>query len=330
MAIRRWGEMLVNTGQSLLQYAEAENQFLGTSDFSVDYSSKHRRLRPKRLAVIEGPGLAMYATTSVTITQWSQERTHVPGSWLNSYNPATNTIIWEPAIEDQCEGFRWTKKIETSTAESKPFLVEPISSDTLTTDLLEARTELITGTQDDHGPISCMVIQETNPRLRKSVRRGRRAASMPPSLTTWGDLDQTKPRDVAEDPMQYTSVAFGNEALWVFSKRSRAHKCPFDGRWRICRSRVGKVSWRRCMRGGHDLLSGREGSLYVGEHMTWELKLFESEDHVDVAERYSRRYHPEMMGRVEESRQRAKERDELKVAFPAVSFPPNEWSLVRL
>lgn len=330
MAIRRWGEMLVNAGQSLLQYAEAETRFLSTSDFNVDYSSKHRRLHPKSLVVIEGSGLAMYATTFVKITQWSQERTHVPGSWPNSCNPAPKTIIWKPEIEDQCEGFRWTKKIETFTVESSPFLVEHTCSGSFTTALLEARKELITGTQDDHGPVSRMTIQETNSRLRRSARRGRRAASVPPSVSTWRDLSHTEREDFSKDPTQNMSVAFGNESLMGFSKRSRAHKCPFDGRWRICGSRFDKVSWRRCMRGEHDLLAGRVRSSYVGQYMTWERKLFESEDHVDVAERYSRRFHPEMMGRVQESRRRARELAELKIAFPAESFPPSEYSLAHL
>jgi hypothetical protein len=64
--------------------------------------------------------------------------------------------------------------------------------------------------------------------------------------------------------------------------------------------------------------------------MTWESQLFESEDHVDIAERHSRRFYPEVMSVVEETRQRAKERDELKIAFPAMSFPPNQWSLADL
>jgi hypothetical protein len=69
---------------------------------------------------------------------------------------------------------------------------------------------------------------------------------------------------------------------------------------------------------------------YGCEHMTWESQLFESEDHVDIAERHSRRFYPEVMSVVEETRQRAKERDELKIAFPAMSFPPNQWSLADL
>ena len=66
---------------------------------------------------------------------------------------------------------------------------------------------------------------------------------------------------------------------------------------------------------------------YGSEHMVWESQLYASEDLVDIAERHSRRFYPEMMATVEDSRQRAKERGELKIAFPAISFPPNEWSL---
>lgn len=57
--------------------------------------------------------------------------------------------------------------------------------------------------------------------------------------------------------------------------------------------------------------------------MAWECQLFESEDYVDIAERHSRRFYPEVMSVVEETRRIAKERDELKIAFPAISFPPS-------
>lgn len=186
MAVQSWGAMLVSAGQSLSMYAEVVSRFLSTSQFSLGNSSSQWALRPTRLDVIEGSGLSMYATTSVKVTQWSQEQTHVPGSWPKLYNPVPNTIFWEPQEEDECEGFHW-RKLKTLTMESKPFLVEPASSDSLTKALMEAHTELITGTQDDHGPIACMVIREMNfRRQRTRIPGGRRAASMPPSRTTWG------------------------------------------------------------------------------------------------------------------------------------------------
>jgi hypothetical protein len=84
------------------------------------------------------------------------------------------------------------------------------------------------------------------------------------------------------------------------------------------------------MRGDHDLLLGLADPWAVGGYMVWEHELFASERHVDIAERYSRRLHPQKMDTVESSRQRAKERDELKIAFPAISFPPSDLSLALL
>lgn len=81
-----------------------------------------------------------------------------------------------------------------------------------------------------------------------------------------------------------------------------------------------------CMRGDH----GNADSLYIGRYMAWEYKLLNIRDHVDVAERYSSRFHPDCIPLVEDARQRAKELDELKIALPAMSFAPSKWSLALL
>ena len=331
MGVSHWGAMLVSAGQSLSQYAARENRFLSTSKSIGWYSSSHLSLRPRMLAVVEGPRLVMYATTFVTITKWSRKRTHVPGSWSSDspHNTTLNTIIWTPQDEDQCEDFFW-KETVTMDVESKPFLVEPSSSDSLTAALLEARMELIAGTQDDHGPVSSMITRETKLRQRKSRTSGRRrAASMPPSRTTWGNLAHTRVKDSSGNPLREMSAPFGNEKVLGVSRRSVAHKCPFDGRWRTCGYTCDEVSWRRCMRGDHGSLPGLTGFLY-GELMPWELKLCQDEDHVEIAERYSRRFRPEWTSSMEDARQRAKELEELKIAIPAMSFPQSKWSLARL
>jgi hypothetical protein len=80
----------------------------------------------------------------------------------------------------------------------------------------------------------------------------------------------------------------------------------------------------------HNPFSNYASFGYGCDHMVWEMKLFASEDHVDIAERHSGRFYPEMMRRVEDLRQRAKERDELKIAFPAISFPPSKWGFAGL
>ena len=318
-----WGEMLVRAGQSLVQYAATENQFLGSSKYHMaDYLMSCRQFRPTRLAASEELGLAMYATTLVDVTRWSQERTHVPGSWPSSYGPLPETIIWTPKDEDGCEGCRW-RELETFTIESRPFLVEPTASDPLATALFAARTELITGTQDDHGPVVLMIIRENSRQQRRTAYRGRRAASMPRSLPTWRDISPTNQEDYAGDPLHSMSVPLGKDRF--ISKYSLAHQCPFDGRWSICAKDFNFVSWRRCMRGDHNHNPSSNFATYGygGEHMAWEGQLFESEDHVDIAERHSRRFYPELMSVVEKTRQRAKERDDLEIAFPAISFPPS-------
>ena len=83
------------------------------------------------------------------------------------------------------------------------------------------------------------------------------------------------------------------------------------------------------MRGDHGSLPGLTGFLY-GELMPWELKLCQDEDHVEIAERYSRRFRPEWTSSMEDARQRAKELEGLKIAIPAMSFPQSKWSLARL
>ena len=322
-AVWHWGEMLVSAGQSLVQYTATENQFLGSSKYCMaDVYKNRRQFRPTRLAVSEELGLAMYATTLVDVTRWSQKRTHVPGSWPKSYDPLPDTIIWTPENEDDCEGCLW-RELETFTIESRPFLVEPTASDPLATALFAARTELITGTQDDHGPVVLMIIRENSRQQRRTAYRGRRAASMPRSLPTWRDISPTNQEDYAGDPLHSMSVPLGKDRF--ISKYSLAHQCPFDGRWSICAKDFNFVSWRRCMRGDHNHNPSSNFATYGygGEHMAWEGQLFESEDHVDIAERHSRRFYPELMSVVEKTRQRAKERDDLEIAFPAISFPPS-------
>jgi hypothetical protein len=80
----------------------------------------------------------------------------------------------------------------------------------------------------------------------------------------------------------------------------------------------------------HDPLSNYADFGYGCDLMVWEMKLFESEDHADIAERHCRRFYPEMMSSVENSRRRAKERNELKIAVPTISFPPRDLSLAHL
>jgi hypothetical protein len=69
--------------------------------------------------------------------------------------------------------------------ESKPFVIQETHRTSLKKTLMEARTEPVTGTQEDHSPVASMVLSAINPRQRRNqASKRRRAISMPPSIKT--------------------------------------------------------------------------------------------------------------------------------------------------
>ena len=155
-AVYRWGQMLVEAGLSLKEYAAMETEFLRANRSAI-YTLDGNEFFPVELSVSGVDGLTTRVERTLVLSVWKAYPTHVPGSWPASprlpgpvvYLP--DTILWRPEEEEEQEGLRWVEvdavRIAVYPTESPGTM---ISRETNIVGYRNSRTNARYSAQDDH------------------------------------------------------------------------------------------------------------------------------------------------------------------------------------
>jgi hypothetical protein len=284
---RYWG-YVASSGCSLDNFAKRENSL--QSQLGEDV----RRLRVEgisdiwmyRLSVSKASELTIEVEGCLTMRLWQFRPP--PGAWERTASQI-DRIPWKP--DPYYEGDDWYmwQAAGRIISKSTPILMrekEP-SASSLAKSILDALQVWIRGAQDDHGFVAMRSRRSKGPgRERKKIRR---AASLP-ELPTLIDGRSIYPAE--------------NSGLWFRGGwLTRAHKCPFDMRWRCSSDSFHSEpnSIRRCMQGRCD--DWKPSSLGPSH---WEARLIEDESNMKSARGFIERFRPEWRGIIDENEKRAK------------------------
>ena len=299
-AVSRWGQVLVDAGQSLRRYAAAENDLIQANRKSFVRTLNGQMFAPVGLVVLGENRLALRVEHIFDVSVWKAVPRHVPGAWpasATSHDPSIwmpdlpNTIIWHPEDKDEREGFRWVFA-RTVNIKVDPFLVDPAGkSDLIKVGTSRGSNKHNGNIEDDHDPSLITMMNAARSKQRVQTYTRRRSASAPA---------------VVHEP-QVGRHRSGFPEPWNGTR----HQCALDVRWRMSDSDT--PSLRNCMQ-----TRCREwtGSFRDQWFFTWEARLLEDERHVQMARRFARRFCPERLYVAERTLARATERSRLQIGPP--------------
>lgn len=307
-AVQLWGQMLVKGGCQLRDYVLAENDFL-RSFRGADLDSHFQLSRndfdsiPVKLFISKEGNLGLEVRNFHTVHIYRETAASMPGAW-----PTTDTIpraiIWAPQDMDKRLGYRW---VHTRTLQvcSAPYQIQPseMSKDTYRLQHLidDITWHEFRRCQDDIGMMATVLARDSHVRQQKGQKPShRRSLSSPPALSKDVELYR---RHV--NGSIYQSVT--TPSRWTFG----VHKCPIDGRWRMCSTGVdwgNLYLWRRCLQEccHEPVRPWKHDCSFEG----WFLR---NEDHAHVARRYAEKFCPERMHIVEATLERTTERIRLAI-----------------
>jgi hypothetical protein len=291
-AIQEWGKLLTKADISLQGFMEHENHLL-------------KRLGgiPTELCILELPGiwtcqlvvigsstLALMVGRSLSCPIWKFQPP--PGAWSRNAG-LVDTIIWSPRPEDDGhDWYLWQATDELVINLAPELLLGRLLAPSLAENVSASWRELIGGVQDDQGFVATIVKRAST--ISGKQKQRRRAASLPPPITMYGDFHMP----VAESE------------LW--SQSSRPHKCPLHLTWKFANQseHYSVTDYRQCMQGRCD--GGNDLDWRGSDH--WETQLLKDERNVDIARRFTDRFRPEWRHIVEETHLRAQRRAQLEIA----------------
>lgn len=310
-AVYRWGQVLVEAGLSLREYAAMETDFLRASRNAIHTIGGHEFFAVE-LSVSGVDGLSMRVERNLVLSVWKAYPTHVPGSWPGSsqlpdpidYLP--DTISWRPEGRDEQEGFRW---VQSDALRIAVYPTEPpgtmISCETKTVGYGNSRTDAGYSAQDDH---DFFVVRMMNNDISK---RGARACG------------RLRSASALATPFRRQTCKNMNRLPGPWG--GIIHKCAFDMRWKV-------ADWdywpdlRDCTQGRcrkqTRAIDGSGDNWRWSE--TWEGELLADERHVKVAKRFAQRFCPQHVDVVDTSIARATERAQLAVGPPS-KRPERFW-----
>ena len=301
-AVHRWGQLLIDAGQPLLEYAATETVFLRANPDGVSILDGEVFFAVE-LEVLEDDRLTLRIQRLSLVDVWKAEPTFVPGAWpasLLSPNSATSLpelpdkIIWRPEDEDEQEGFRWVP-VELVSLKTQPHLVEPPDTtrshrlDFVFPGTLKTHAGRQHISQDDHDPSVVIMSNDHDFRQANKTCPRRRSASAPP-------INVTK--------------QLGRE-MYLFPKPwgGVLHRCALDLRWKM--SSTTSPSLRDCLQGR---CRDRTKESPDAVNNNWETWLMRQENHIQVAKRFAQRLCPQHLDMVEMTSARATERAQLAMA----------------
>jgi hypothetical protein len=297
-AVLRWGQILVEAGQSLAKYAAAENDFYRANG-DVHFMLDGYGCSLVRLEVLGDDRLAVRVKHTTDVTIWKAIPIHVPGAWPASLPPPDpiiwmpelpDTIIWHPKDKEEQEGFRWARA-DTMRIKVHSHLVEsPAESDLIQLGASRGRrgSEPHRIIVDDHDLSLITITNADRSRQRAQKYTRRRTASAPAVIN--------KPRIGRRN--------YGFPESW----NCRMHQCALDTRWRVSDS--GSPKLRDCMQARCREWTGSSNKNNQW-YMSWEADLLRDERHVQVARRFAQRFCPQYLRVVERTSARVAERARL-------------------
>jgi hypothetical protein len=302
VAIRRWGDLLQESGVSLRGFLGHENSLLvRNDDIPIGFSIYDLgRLWTYRLLIVSSTTLAMEVGTSLICPMW--EFHPPPGAWSRK-SGQIDKIIWRPDSEsDGHDWYLWQEADELVVNLAPKLLCETPPLPSLAESISESWEDLLDGGQDDHGFVAT-AMRRTSTRSGHRKQR-RRAASLPPPTTMYGHF-----RSPAAESTLYSAS---------YRWRGVPHKCPLHLNWKFGypAKYFSATDHRRCMQGRCDDYDGTDwsGSEDLMDSDHWEARLLKDERNVDIARRFTDRFRPEWRAIVEENHSRAERRAQLDIA----------------
>jgi hypothetical protein len=186
LAIKRWGEILVEAGIVLNRYIQVENALLRSlaGKSQAWESNIHYMLLPHmtQLLIVEGSILAAEIQFCRPIDVWECRTS--PGAWDTESRLPTRSFLRPPRRGDH--SLFW-HEVERVRIYSEPYLIQGTSRSAMPFYSLEDSednwTALFEGTQDDHGLVARTILRDRSRSEAKIPLLRDRASSVPPELT---------------------------------------------------------------------------------------------------------------------------------------------------
>jgi hypothetical protein len=287
--VRRWG-CAIGSVCNLRSYADRESSLQAQRGYRFHglRLEGFSEIQSYRLSVSEATILIIDVTGSLSSVLW--KFCPPPGAWERTAH-RIDLVSWRPTAYFEGESHYMWQEADCVSRSLEASFSEEVEGPSLKTSFSDARYELISGVQDDHGFVAAQWRGRTIRPTKHHMRR--QAASLPP------------PQFLVDDAFNpFEDLELGSFSEWI----RRAHKCSLDMSW--------KRSWdglrgqldtrRRCMQGR----CGDWEPVLLGTDF-WEAKLLEDTDNIEIARRFTDRFHPEWRSVLEENHRKAQRRLEL-------------------
>jgi hypothetical protein len=293
LAVKRWGEILVDAGLNLSDYIRVENPLLRS------LASKRRLWNGEtyytlhsdetQLLILEGSILAVEMRFCRPVVIW--EHRTPPGAWHIDSRLPTKSLSAPSWNDDNALFWYEVQKVKIY---SKSYLIQATSeADTpfySATDLEANWRSLFSGTQDDHGSVANTVLQDRSRNEANVPALRNRASSVPPEQThkVYDRLPTiwTSGVEVRLDHQHWISIVY---RCPVDPKRSwRPGTLTVDGFWTEENPRFLKH---------FDSRSPVERLMAEDD---WEVQLLREHSDVDAVKRFGNRFCRELRDVIEE------------------------------
>jgi hypothetical protein len=313
-AVYRWGQILIEAGQSITIYAVMENEFLRANPGSL-YMFDEYQFSVVALEVLAENRLTVRVEHAFEVIVWKAQPTYMPGAWpspprskdpIKLLSELPDTIIWRPQDSDEQEGFHWVLT-EAVSIKAHPYLLEPPSAtgsfalDYVNPEKPQRPWEYYPASQDDHN-LSVIVMMNDDEFRQKSQTYTRRRSASVPTINTKLQIGRS---------MEHLPGPWGGTI----------HQCASDMRWGL--SRMGWFGLRDCMLGRCRERTNSYGKCVERPWDNWEYLLLKDEDHAQAAKRFAERFCPQYLDKVETTLARVTERAQL--AMGPARPPARSW-----
>jgi hypothetical protein len=293
LAIKRWGEILVEAGIVLSRYIQVENALLRSLAGKCQAWESDDSYMPfpheTQLLMVEGSILAAEIQFCRPLPVW--ERRTSPGAWDTESRLPTRSIFYPSQRGDH--GLFW-HIVEAVRIYSEPYLIQGTSRSHTpfysSKDLEDNWRALFGGSQDDHGLVSSTILRDRARSEAKIPLLRDRASSVPPELTHkhYNGLP-TKSDSRVE--------VYLDHEHWI----PAFYRCPIDSMkiWRPRRMTLN--DWwdegNPRFLPSFDSRSAKERLLAKDD---WEVQLLREHGNVDAVKRFAHRFCPNLSDLVEQ------------------------------
>ena len=293
--VRRWGELLVESGLDLNAYVHAENPVLQRLaekrrvwDGETYYLLSAAEIQ---LTILNGSTLAVQIKFCRLSHIW--EQCVPPGAWEGDSRLPTRSIGIPPQVSDD-EQIYW-RKAKTTRIYSRRYLIQatyeadrPFYS---SHDFEMNWRALFEGFQDDHGMVATTISRGRSRKQIESSNSTARALSVPPEMT--------QPIYNELPTFQYYGLNLQMSSkhwmTWVY-------RCPVELRWKVAGGVPafwGRIEIPRMVTD----FESRDIKMRLDAEDDWEVQLLREQGDRDVVKRFAQRFCPELGCLVEQEQE---------------------------